>query len=108
MSAMVCAGLAGSRACDGTDALSDVHAPDWLDGASGAFVGVEGRRVAGAAPRGCGAAAPAPETEAGLGRSGGAGRLGPAAPETAADESAGHAGHAAALASATGPLAMDL
>src|SRR5215471_16457856 len=34
-------GLAGSRACDGTDAVSDVRPPDWLDRAGGPFAGVK-------------------------------------------------------------------
>ena len=41
MSAVVAVGLAGSRACDGTDAVSDVRPPDWLDRTAGAFVGGE-------------------------------------------------------------------
>jgi hypothetical protein len=46
--------------------------------------------------------------QAGLGRPDGARRLGPAPAQAAEDEPAGDAGHAAALASAPGPLAMDL
>src|SRR5215471_10502134 len=79
-----------------------------LAGAVGAFCGVEGRRVAGAAPGGGGAAAPAPEAEAGLGRPGGPCRLDPAAAKIAAEVPAGDAGHAAGLAPAAGPLAVDL
>src|SRR5215471_7966843 len=101
-------GLAGSRVRDGTDALPDLCPPDWLDGAADAFGGVEGRRVAGAAPGGGGAAAAEPETEAGRGRPDGDRRLGAAAPGTAADEPAGDSGHAVALAPAAGPLAVDL
>jgi hypothetical protein len=41
---------------------------DWLDGAAGGFGGVEGCRVAGAAPRGRGAAAAELQARAGLGR----------------------------------------
>ncbi len=78
MPAVIGAGLAGSRACDGTDAVSDVRPPDWLDRASGAFVGVERCRAAGTAPGGLGAAVPVPQAEAGLGGPGGARRLGPA------------------------------
>jgi len=50
-------GLTASRAYDGTNALPDVRPPGWVDGAAGALVGVEGRRAAGAAPAGRGAAA---------------------------------------------------
>jgi hypothetical protein len=49
-----------SRACGHTDALPDVRPPDWLDGAAGTLGGVEGRRVAGAAPGGRDAAAAEP------------------------------------------------
>src|SRR5215470_13468164 len=108
MPAAMVAGLAGSRACDGTAAVSDVRPAGRVDGAGGPVVGVEGRRTAGAAPGDRGAAQPAPEAEAGLGRPGGARRLGPAAPEVLEDGPAGNAGHAAALASAAGPLALDL
>src|SRR6266566_9936552 len=101
-------GLAGSRACDSTDAVPDVRPPDWLDRAAGALVGVERCRAAGVAPGGRGAAAAAPETEAGLGRPGGSRRPDPAAAQAAADEPPGHAGHAAALAPAAGLLAVDL
>src|SRR5690348_2100551 len=82
--------------------------PDRLDGAACPFCGLEGRRAAGPAPGGRGATAAEPETEAGLGRPGGARRADPAAPQAAADEQAGHAGHAAALAPAADPLAVDL
>ena len=105
---MMVAGLAGSRACDGTGAVSDVGPPDGMAGAAGTFVGVEGCRVAGAAPRGRGVAAAAPEAEAGLGRPCGARSAGAATPGTTADEPAGDAGHAAGLAPAAGPLAVDL
>src|SRR5215468_5780064 len=108
MPAVVAAGLAGSQACDGTDALPDVRQPAWVDGAAGMFVGVEGRRVARAAPGGRGAAAPAPQAQAGLGRPGGARRPDPAAAQAVADESARDPGHTAALALAPGPLAVDL
>src|SRR5215467_5660755 len=108
MPAMITAGLAGSRARDGTDALLDVRPPGRVDGAAGAVGGVEGRRAAGAAPRGRGAAAPESETEAGLGRPGGTYRPGTAATPAAADGTAGHAGHAVALAPAVCPLALDL
>jgi Thioesterase domain len=54
------AGLPGSRACDGTDAVSDVRPRGRVDSTAGTFGGVEGCRVAGAAPRGCGAASPEP------------------------------------------------
>ena len=100
---VVAAGLAGSQVRDGPDAVADVRLPDWLDGAAGTFGGGEGRRVAGVAPGGGGAAAAEPETEAGLGRQGSARRLGPAAPKTTADEPAGDCGHAAALAPAACP-----
>jgi Phage integrase family len=65
---VVAAGLAGSQARDGTDALPGLRPPDWLDGAAGALGGVEGCRIAGAAPGGGGAATAEPEAEAGLGR----------------------------------------
>src|SRR5260370_22495738 len=104
MTTVMAAGLAGSRACDCTDAVSVVRPAGRVDGVAGAFGGVEGRRAAGAAAGGGGAAAPAPETEAGLGRPGGARRPGAAAPQAAAGEPPGHAGHAAALAPAAGPL----
>jgi hypothetical protein len=48
MTAAVIPGLAVSAACDSTDALPDLRAPDWLDGAAGAFGRVEGCRIAGA------------------------------------------------------------
>src|SRR6266516_1942125 len=108
MPAVVVAGLAGSQGCDGTDALSDVRPPDRLDGSAGAFVGVEGRRAAGAAPGGRGAAAPAPQAEAGLGRPSSTGRPDAAAATIFAAGSAGDAGHAAGLAPAAGPLVLDL
>ena len=76
--AVVVVELASSRACDGTDALPHVRPPDGLDGTAGAFFGVEGRRVADAAPRSLGAAAAEPPAEAGLGRPGGSGCPGPA------------------------------
>ena len=50
--------------------------PGWLDGTAGTLGGVEGRRVAGAAPRGRGRT----QAEAGLGRPGRARRPGPPAP----------------------------
>jgi len=50
MPAVVAAGLARSRACDSTDAVSDFHPAGRMDGAAGAFGGVEGCRAAGAAP----------------------------------------------------------
>src|ERR1700752_1324924 len=102
MTAAVIPGLAVSAACDSTDALPDLRPPDWLDGAAGALGGVEGRRVAGAAPRGRGAAAAEPQARAGLGRPRGTRRPGPAAPPVAAEEPARDAGHAAALAPAAG------
>src|SRR5207248_10076064 len=55
--------------------------------------------------RSCGAR---PRAQAGLGRPGGARRLDPAATTAAADEPPDHAGHAAALAPAPGPLALHL
>jgi hypothetical protein len=70
--------LASSRACDSTDALPDLRPPDRLDGAPGALGGVEGRRAAGAASRSRGAAPAEPRAQAGLGRSDGARRPGPA------------------------------
>src|SRR5215472_9141679 len=99
---------AGSQARDGTDAVSDVRAPGRVDGAAGAFSGVEGRRAAGVAPGGRGAAAPAPQTQAGLGRPGGTRRPDPAAPQVREDVPTGDARHAAALAPSAGPLALDL
>src|SRR5215470_3112138 len=105
---MVACGLAGSRACDGTDAVSDVRPASRVDGAAGAIVRVEGRRAACAASGGRGAAAPASETEAGLGRPGGARCFGSAAGQAAQDGQAGNAGNAAGLAPAAGPLAVDL
>jgi len=100
--------LAASRACDLTDALPDLRPPGRVDGVAGTFVGVEGRRAAGAAPGGGRAAAAEPKTEAGLGRPGDARRPGPAPPQAAAAEPASNAGHAAALAPAADPLALDL
>ena len=55
-----------------------------------------------------GAAAAAPQAEAGLGRPGGTGCPGPAAPGAVAESPAGDAGHAAALAPAAGPPTVDL
>src|SRR5215467_8004507 len=100
--------LAGSQARDGTDARSDVRTPGRVARAAGTVVGGEGRRTAGAPTGDCGAAPPASQTEAGLGRPGDTRRPGPAAPQAAANESAGDPGHAAALAPAAGPLAVDL
>jgi hypothetical protein len=100
--------LATLRACDGTAALPDVRPAYWLDRVAGTVDGVEGRRTAGAAPRGRRAAAAVPPAEAGLGGPGSARRPGPPAPQGGADGSAGHAGHAAGLAPAAGPLALDL
>jgi hypothetical protein len=79
-----------------------------VDGAAGAFGGVQGCRAAGAAPGGRGVTEPEPQAQAGLGRPGDDRRPGAAAPQTAAEESAGDPGHAAALASAAGALAVDL
>src|SRR5215469_12806024 len=53
-------------------------------------------------------AAAEPQADAGLGRPGGAGKLGPAAFQAAADEPARPAGHTAGLAPAADPLALDL
>src|SRR6266480_72354 len=97
MPTVMVAGLAGSRACDGTDAVSDVRPPGRVDGAACTFGGVEGCGAAGAAPGGRGAAAPEPQAQAGLGRPGGDRRPGAAAPQTAADEPANDPGLAAAL-----------
>src|SRR5207248_2607190 len=108
MTAAVAPGLAVSRACDSTDALPGLRPPDRVDGVAGTFGGVEGRRAAGAAPGGGGAAAAEPQAEAGLGGPDGDRRPGAAAPETVADEPAGDAGPAAAVAPAAGPLAVDL
>src|SRR5712671_2490662 len=105
---MVAGGLAGSRPCDGTAAVSDVRPAGRVDGAAGALVGCEGRRAAGATPGDRGASAAEPEAEAGLGRPGGARHLDPATAQAAAAGSAGDTGHAAALAPAAGPLALDL
>src|SRR5215471_8560140 len=101
-------GLAGLRACDGTDAVSDFRPASRVDGAAGAVVGVEGCWVACAASGGRGAAAPAPEAEAGLGRPGGARCLGAAAARAAAVGQAGDSGDAAGMAPAAGSLAVDL
>lgn len=73
-----------------------------MDGATGTVDGLEGRRATGAAPGGRGAAAPAPQAEAELGRPGGTRRPDPAAAPAAADLPCGDAGHAAALAPAAG------
>src|ERR1700677_1007805 len=99
--------LAGWTARDHTNAVPDLRPPDRLDGAAGTIGRIERRRAAGAASGGDGAAAAEPQTEAGLGRPRSNRRLGPAAPQTAADEPAGDAGHAIALAPAAGPLAVD-
>src|SRR5262249_59082619 len=88
--------------------LLDLGRPGWVDGAAGTFFGIEGRRAAGASPGGGCAAAADPKAEAGLGRPGDARRPGPAAPQAAADEPAGHPGHAVSLAPAADPLALDL
>src|SRR6185437_3587389 len=68
MPAAAAARLAGSSACGDTDAVLNVRPADWMAGAAGAFVGVEGRRTAGAASGGRGAASSAPQAEAGVGR----------------------------------------
>src|SRR5580693_2912965 len=99
---MMASWLAGSRACDGTDALPDVRRRDRV---AGAVVGGEGSGAAGAAAGGVRAAPPAPAAEAGLGRPGGAGCSDAAASPVLAGRPAGDAGHAAALAPADGPLA---
>ena len=57
--------LAASPACDHTDALPDVRPPGRVAGAACALVGVEGRRAAGAASGGRGAAEAKPEAPAG-------------------------------------------
>src|SRR5450756_1992217 len=88
---------ASSRACDSTDALYDLRPPDRLDGATGTLGGVKGRRAAGAATRSRRAAPAEPRTQAGLGRSDGARRPGPAPAQAAEDEPAGDAGPSAAL-----------
>src|SRR5580704_12509419 len=108
MPAVAAAGLAGSPACDGTDPLFNVRRPGRVDGATGTVDGLEGRQATGAAPGGRGAAAPAPQAEAELGRPGGTRRPDPAAAPAAADLPCGDAGHAAALVPAAGPLALDL
>src|SRR5215472_6511656 len=108
MAAAVIAGLAVSAACDGTDALPDVRPRDWLDGAAGTLGGGELCRVAGVAPRGRGTAAAEPQAKAGLGRPRGTRRPGPAAPQVAAQGSAGDARHVVALAPAAGWLVVDL
>src|SRR5690242_10249202 len=100
--------LAGSQVRDGTDALSDLDPPGRLDGPARTIGRREGRRATGPAPGGRGSATSEPETEAGLGRQGSAGRLGPAAPRVIADQPAGHTANAAPLASPAGPLAVDL
>src|SRR5437899_618691 len=105
---VVVARLAGSQVRDGSDALPDIRPRDRVDGAARAFWGVEGCRVAGAAPGGGGAAAAEPQAEAGLGRPYGDGRPGPAAPQAFADEPAGDPADATALAPAASPLALDL
>ncbi len=61
-------GLARSQARDGSDALPGLRPPDWLDGAASTFGGVEGCRVAGAAPASRRAAALESEAQAGVGR----------------------------------------
>src|SRR5512133_1273356 len=79
--------------------LADAARPLWR---------VEGRRVAGAAPRGGGAAANQPPAAAGLGRPGGPGRADPAVARAGAQPPVGHAGHRAALASPSGREELDL
>src|ERR1017187_8170777 len=86
MAAAAVSRLAASRVCDGTDAVSDVRPAARVEGAAGTFVGVEGRRVAGAAPGDRGAAAAEPQTEAGLGRPDGDRCPGAAAPQTVAGD----------------------
>jgi hypothetical protein len=98
---------AASRACDPTHALPGLRPPGRLDGPAGTVCSLEGRRTARAAPGGR-AAATEPKTEARPGRPRGARRAGPAAPQAATDEPARHAGHAAGLPPAAGPLALDL
>jgi putative transposase len=66
MGSTMTAGLAGSRACNGTDAVSDLRPAGWVDGAAGTFGGIERRRAAGAASGGGGAAAAEPQAQAGL------------------------------------------
>jgi len=100
--------LAASQTCGNTGALPDVRPPGWLDGAAGAFFGVEGRRTPRSPSRGRRAAAAEPPAEAGLGRPRGARRPGSPALRAGGEEPAGDAGHAAALAPAAGPLAVDL
>src|SRR5579859_7760668 len=108
MPALTAAQLAGLLACDTAHAVSDVRPASRVDGAAGAFVGVQGRRAAGAAPGGRGAPAAEPQTTAELGRPGDTRRPGPAAATAAADEPAGDTGHAAALAPVAGSPEVDL
>src|ERR1022692_1784774 len=108
MAAAVARELAVSRACDCTDALSGLRPPDRVDGAAGTFGRIERRRAAGAAPGGGGAAAAEPQAEAGLGGPDGVRCPDAAAPWIVANGPAGDAGHAAAVAPAAGPLAVDL
>src|SRR5260370_30273655 len=105
MTAAVIPGLAVSAACDSADALPDLRAPDWLDGAAGGFGGVEGCRAAGAAPRGRGAAAAETPAKGGPGQPRGPPRLCPAAPPGPAEGSARDPRHPPALPPAAGPPA---
>ena len=64
MPAVMAGGLAGSRPCDSTDAVSDVRPAGRMDGAADTFAGVEGCRGAGGAPGGRGPAAAGPQAKA--------------------------------------------
>jgi hypothetical protein len=76
--------------------------------AAGAEFGLQGRRAAHLAPRGPGAAASGDPAAGGLGRPRGAGRTGPAAASPELEQVVRPARDAAALASRSGPTALEL
>src|SRR6266705_3484236 len=94
--------------CVAAAALSDLRPAGRLAGVAGPLYRVEGCRAARAAARGRRPATGQPQAAAGLGRSGGPGRVDPAAAEAGEGPPAGQPGFGPALASPAGREAVDL
>src|SRR5215467_14575731 len=107
MPELVAARLAGSRACEGTNAVSDVRPTGRVDGVASTLAAPKDLELLVLRQEVAVLRRPAPGAGAGLGRPG-ATRTDPAAPAAAADRSPGDTGCPAALAPAAGPLAVDL